>query len=159
MVPRQGEFSCRFVVTGFLAQTKFCSPASTVFLTCSAFGGNRYGHWLAAEAAAQDSALTAKTRAQWDRSWRRYQRFLHEVGIITPPSFFNSSPMSGLKSSRVLLQQSGKAELEMRTTRIQAGRRSVPDDLMGLALDGMRAQIVPPSAAWRRSIGLTNLAA
>ena len=42
---------------------------------------------------------------------------------------------------------------------IQAGQQSVPDDLMDLALDGRRAQFVPPLTAWRRPIGLTNLAA
>ncbi len=35
----------------------------------------------------------------------------------------------------------------------------MPDNLMDLALDGRRAQFVPPSTAWRRPIGLTNLAA
>ena len=45
-----------------------------------AFGGNRYGRWLAAAAAAQDSALTVETRTQRDRTWMRYQRFLREIG-------------------------------------------------------------------------------
>jgi hypothetical protein len=42
---------------------------------------------------------------------------------------------------------------------MQEGLRRVSENLMDLALDGRRAQFVPPSTAWCRPIGLTNLAA
>ena len=73
-------------------------------------------------------------------------------------SSFDSSRGSGPRFSRALQQQSGKGGPAMQTTGSEAIRRRVPDDLMDLALDGRRAQFVPPSTAWRRPIGLTNLA-
>ena len=92
VVPGKGKFGHRCAVTQLLAggrrrsqfpQTKTCSPNSAgLFSAGSAFGGNRYGRWLAAAAgaaAAQDSAHTVESRAQWDRSWRRYQRFRREI--------------------------------------------------------------------------------
>ena len=37
--------------------------------------------------------------------------------------------------------------------------RQIPEDLMNLALDARQAPFVPPSMAWYRPIGLTNLSA
>jgi hypothetical protein len=79
-------------------------------------------------------------------------------GANTTSSSLGSSPMSGPKFSRASLQPSRKAGPERRTTGSHAGRRNVPDDLMELALDGRQAHFVPPSTAWRRPVGLTNLA-
>jgi hypothetical protein len=39
------------------------------------------------------------------------------------------------------------------------GGPATPEELRRLALDDRRAQFVPPSTAWRRPFGLTNLAA
>jgi hypothetical protein len=80
-------------------------------------------------------------------------------GTSTTPSSLGSGPMSGPKFSRVSLRPSVKDGPESQTKGNHTGRRKVPDDLMNLALDGRRAQFVPPSTAWRRPIGLTNLAA
>ena len=71
-----------------------------------------------------------------------------------------SSPRSESKSSHASQQRSGKDGREVMTTGgTTEGLRRVPESLLELALDGRRAQFVPPSTAWFRPIGLTNLAA
>ena len=82
----------------------------------------------------------------------------------TTPSSFASRQRSELKSSqdsRRLSEKDGQEErtIEERTTETPGELRRVPGNLMDLALDGRRAQFVPPSTAWCRPIGLTNLAA
>ncbi|KAI2509947.1 hypothetical protein MHU86_4512 [Fragilaria crotonensis] len=52
----------------------------------------RYGRWLAAAATAQDSAFTIETRAQRDRSWRRFQSFLGEIGNENDPFLLRLKP-------------------------------------------------------------------
>jgi hypothetical protein len=80
-------------------------------------------------------------------------------GTSTTPSYLGFGPMSGPKFSRASPRPLGKDGPESQTKSNHTGRRKVPDDLLDVALDGRRAQFVPPSTAWRRPIGLTNLAA
>ena len=85
-------------------------------------------------------------------------------GTRMTPSCFASSQRSESKSSQASRLRSGKGgqekrTIEARTTETQRDLRHVPKNLIDLALDGRRAQFVPPSTAWCRPIGLTNLAA
>ena len=101
MVFRQGKLGRRCATSGFrfrgrrgcrIDQEELISPHSTGFPFCSAPAGDRYGRWLVAAAAAQDSAFTIKTRAQRDRSWGRFQSFLHEIGNRNDPFLLRLQP-------------------------------------------------------------------
>jgi hypothetical protein len=98
MVPRQGKLGRRCAASGFrfrgrrgcqIDQEELISPHSTGFPSCSAPAGNR---WLVAAAAAQVSAFTIETRAQRDRSWGRFQSFLHEIGNRNDPFLLRLQP-------------------------------------------------------------------
>jgi hypothetical protein len=69
------------------------------------------------------------------------------------------SVTSAIRSSAA--SESGNASKSFRASPLLCAKagHATPEELKSLALDDKRAQFVPPSTAWRRPFGLTNLAA
>ena len=74
-----------------------------------------------------------------------------------------SSPPSGMGGTTHISEGSSPKSVSTSSPALQRqfakDGMGIPDSLLDVALDGRRAQFVPPSTTWHRRTGLTNLSA